>query len=214
MRLINVETWGLESFADDNAPPYAILSHTWASDEQELSFQDMGRKSIRKPEYGIQKLRGCCNQAQKDNLKYIWIDTCCINKENPAELNEAINSMFQWYQKASVCYTLLSDVQPGDDPYDTGSKFHSSRWFQRGWTLQELLAPKDLRFYNREWIWIGSKEDMPDEIEAITGISRQYLLGWQDFRQASVAQRMSWMAKRQTSKKEDKAYCLLGCNEK
>ncbi|KAM0554138.1 hypothetical protein ACHAPJ_006937 [Fusarium lateritium] len=158
----------------------------------------------------MQKLRGCCNQARKDNLKYTWIDTCCINKENPAELNEAINSMFQWYQKASVCYTLLLDVPPGDDPCDAGSKFHTSRWFQRGWTLQELLAPKDLRFYNREWIWIGSKEDMPDEIEAVTGISRQYLLGWQDFRQASVAQRMSWMAKRQTSKKDDKAYCLLG----
>ncbi|RTE69319.1 hypothetical protein BHE90_016301 [Fusarium euwallaceae] len=210
MRLINVETLRLETFVDDNIPPYAILSHTWGADEEEISFEDILKGTIEKPGNGTKKLKGCCSQSKEDHLEYAWIDTCCINKESSKELDEAINSMFQWYRKASICYTYLFDVPHGDDSWEPGSKFFSSRWFLRGWTLQELLAPGELRFYNQEWTFIGTKADMSSAIESITGISRRFLLGWEDFRQASVAQRMSWAAKRKTSRKEDTAYCLLG----
>ncbi|KAJ4168311.1 hypothetical protein NW754_013645 [Fusarium falciforme] len=210
MHLINVETLRLETFVGDNIPPYAILSHTWGADEEEVCFEDIWSGNIEKPGNGTGKLKGCCNQAKEDHLEYAWIDTCCIDKKSSKELDEAINSMFQWYKKASICYTYLSDVPHGDDSWDPGSKFFSSRWFQRGWTLQELLAPEELRFYNREWVSIGRRSDMSNEVERITGISREFLLGWKDIRKASVAQRMSWAAKRKTSRKEDSAYCLLG----
>ncbi|KAM5364137.1 hypothetical protein ACJZ2D_011638 [Fusarium nematophilum] len=211
MRLINVETLELETFVDDRKiPPYAILSHTWGPDGEEISFDDIQSGNIEKPGNGTKKLKGCCNQAKEDHLGYAWIDTCCIKKEADRELAEAINSMFQWYSKAFICYTYLSDVPNGDDPWIPGSKFFSSRWFERGWTLQELLAPEKLRFYDQEWASIGTKEDLSDAIVRITGIPQNFLLGWEDFRQASVAQRMSWAAKRRTSRREDTAYCLLG----
>ncbi|KAH6974273.1 hypothetical protein BKA56DRAFT_634228 [Ilyonectria sp. MPI-CAGE-AT-0026] len=210
MRLINVETLRLESFVGDKIPPYAILSHTWGADVDEISFEDIQKRNIAKSGSGIKKLKGSCNQAKQDHLKYAWIDTCCINKDSSKELDEAINSMFQWYLNATVCYTYLSDVPQGDDSWDPDSKFNSSRWFQRGWTLQELLAPETLRFYDQDWTLIGTKIEMSTAIEAITGISLQFLCGWEDLRRASVAQRMSWAAKRKTSRKEDIAYCLLG----
>ena len=121
--------------------------------------------------------------------------------------------MFEWYRKAPVCYAYLSDVPSGDSHLDWGSTLFSSRWFQRGWTLQELLAPKQLRFYDQEWTFVGTKASISGAIEAITGISRQFLLGCVDFRQASVAQRMSWAANRQTSRREDTAYYLLGISD-
>ncbi|QPC63031.1 hypothetical protein HYE67_005262 [Fusarium culmorum] len=208
MRLINVDTLEMQEFFEPTIPPYAILSHRWGADNEEVSFSDITDGLTRKA--GMAKLKGCCKQAKKDKLDYVWIDTCCINKESSKELDEAINSMFQWYRRASVCYTYMSDVPEGDDIWDPTSRFYSSSWFQRGWTLQELLAPVDASFYNEEWNFIGTKADLSREIEDITGIPRKYLLGWADFHQASVAQRMSWAAKRETKRTEDIAYCLLG----
>jgi hypothetical protein len=210
MRLINVETFKLEEFFSEVVPPYAILSHTWGDDEEEVTFRDIGRGNIEKAGNRPIKFEGCCKQAKKDGLKYVWIDTCCIDKTNSVELSEAINSMFQWYRKASICYAYLSDVPTRDYPRDPGSKFFSSRWFQRGWTLQELLAPKQLRFYNLAWTFLGTKSEMSVMIQKITGIPRPFLLGWAGLHEASVAQRMSWAAKRVTKRKEDIAYCLLG----
>ncbi|GKU21783.1 unnamed protein product [Fusarium langsethiae] len=208
MRLIKVDTLEMQQFFGTDTPPYAILSHRWGAGDEEVSFSDMTNGSTQKT--GMAKVRGCCNQAEKDKIDYVWIDTCCINKESSKELDEAINSMFQWYRKASVCYTYLSDVPDGDDIWDPASKFYSSSWFQRGWTLQELLAPVESRFYDQEWNFIGTKADLSSEIEIITDIPRKFLLGWVDFHQASVAQRMSWAAKRETKREEDMAYCLLG----
>ncbi|KAK4078573.1 uncharacterized protein Triagg1_2904 [Trichoderma aggressivum f. europaeum] len=228
MRLINVKTFKLEEFLDYRVPPYAILSHTWGDDSEELSFRDVEYGSVNKPGIGSVKFRGCCRQAAEDGLSYAWIDTCCIDKTNLVELSEAINSMFRWYQRASICYAFLSDV-PGDDNFrQKGSKFQSSRWFQRGWTLQELLAPKTMRFYGtnfapsirpndtfspfrvQEWRLLGNKGNMSTPIVSVTGIPRHYLLGIAALHTASVAQRMSWAAHRDTNRKEDLAYCLLG----
>ncbi|SPJ80070.1 related to beta transducin-like protein [Fusarium torulosum] len=208
MRLINANNLKLETFLTDQIPPYAILSHRWGSDNEEVSFEDMKVGNTQK--IGMQKVIGCCQQAKADDIKYVWIDTCCINKDSSKELDEAINSMFQWYRRASVCYTYLTDVTHDDDTWDPTSKFYSSSWFRRGWTLQELLAPGVLRFYSQNWDLLGTKADLSGEIEKITGIPRKFLLGWVDFHQASVAQRMSWASKRETKREEDMAYCLLG----
>ncbi|RYP11971.1 hypothetical protein DL767_011540 [Monosporascus sp. MG133] len=215
MRLINAKTFKLEEFLDDETPPYAILSHTWGKDHEELNFRDVKEGKIDKPGVGSVKFRGCCRQAETNGFEYAWIDTCCIDKANLVELSEAINSMFRWYRRASVCYVYLSDV-PGDDyPPEDGSKwtsqrFRTSRWFRRGWTLQELLAPKRLRFYNSEWRYLGTKANLCGIVEKITGVPRQFLRGIAELRTASVAQRMSWAAQRHTKREEDLAYCLLG----
>ncbi|KAM0246208.1 hypothetical protein ACHAQJ_010299 [Trichoderma viride] len=210
MRLINVHTSKLEEYLDYKAPPYAILSHTWGNDRDELSFRDVEDGNINEASLGSVKFRGCCRQAKKDGLDYAWIDTCCIDKTNLVELSEAINSMFRWYRRAKICYAYLSDVPGDENPKMQGSKFQTSRWFQRGWTLQELLAPKILRFYSLEWCYLGTKGSTCASITKATGIPRQYLLGIAALNNASVAQRMSWAAHRDTKRKEDLAYCLLG----
>ncbi|WYZ39570.1 hypothetical protein EsH8_III_001484 [Colletotrichum jinshuiense] len=158
---------------------------------------------------GAVKLAGCCKQAKADGLDYAWIDTCCINKANYTEYGEAINSMFRWYQAAEVCYAILTDVPPKDDS-TWKSKFRTSRWFQRGWTLQELLAPTNLAFYSNDWCVLGTKLQLSTVIGDITGIPARFLLGASNLHEASVAQRMSWAAKRTTKKIEDVAYSLFG----
>ncbi|RYP92644.1 hypothetical protein DL770_001286 [Monosporascus sp. CRB-9-2] len=210
MRLINVKTSKFEEFPDHRAPSYAILSHTWGSDVEELTFRDVEKGKTKNPGVGSVKLQGCCQQAMKDRVGYIWIDTCCIDRTNLVELSEAINSMFRWYQRASVCYAYLSDVPGDQNPREEGSKFRTSRWFRRGWTLQELLAPRRVVFYNSEWHRLGAKAQLRTVIEEITGIPQRFLTGGSNVESASVAQRMSWAAPRQTTRKEDLAYCLLG----
>ncbi|KAI0537703.1 hypothetical protein GGR58DRAFT_513583 [Xylaria digitata] len=210
MRLINVNTFKLEEFLEHKAPHYAILSHTWGEDHEELSLRDVQEGIIDKPGVGSVKVQGSCRQAKKDGLGYVWVDTCCIDKANLVELSEAINSMFRWYKRASICYAYLSDVPSNDLPRRHGSKFRASRWFQRGWTLQELLAPKNLRFYNSEWHTLGTKGSMWAILEEITGVPRRFLLGIAELYTAGIAQRMSWAAQRDTKRKEDLAYCLLG----
>ncbi|KAK4169655.1 hypothetical protein QBC43DRAFT_306491 [Cladorrhinum sp. PSN259] len=210
MRLINTKTLKLEEFDQYNTPDYAILSHTWGDDVEELTFRDVEAGMVDKPGVGSVKFRGSCQQAVKDGLGYVWIDTCCIDKGNLVELSEAINSMFRWYKSASFCYVYLADVPKDDTPRKNNSKFAASRWFTRGWTLQELLAPKYVRFYNSSWSLLGNKGTMPSVLENVTGIPRQFLLGIVELQSASVAQRMSWAATRQTKRPEDLAYCLLG----
>ncbi|KAE8332573.1 heterokaryon incompatibility protein-domain-containing protein [Aspergillus sergii] len=187
MRLINVQTFALEEFFNEQVPPYAILSHTWGNDEDEVSFRDITEGNTENANWPI-KFKGCCERAQKDGFTHAWIDTCCIDKTNSVELGEAINSMFRWYRNASVCYVYLSDVTT-DDRKSLPSQVSSSRWFQRGWTLQELLAPSRLRFFNSQWVDIGSKAQWAGLIETITGISRAFLLGRRPLSEASVAQR-------------------------
>ncbi|KAK4113427.1 HET-domain-containing protein [Canariomyces notabilis] len=195
MRLINVTTTRFEEFPEYGMPRYAILSHTWGRDIEDLTFGE---------------LKGCCEQAKRDGFGYVWIDTCCIDKTNLVELSEAINSMFRWYQHAAVCYAYLSDVHDGEDPRAEGSSFRTSRWFSRGWTLQELLAPKRLVFFSTDWHRLGTKVQLRTVVEQITGIPERFLRGSSDISSASVAPRMSWAAQRQTGRPEDIAYCLLG----
>jgi len=135
-----------------------------------------------------------------------WIDTCCIDKTSSAELSEAINSMFSWYQKSQVCYAYLSDVSSSaNDHYKAKSEFRRSNWFTRGWTLQELLAPKFVEFYDQNWVEIGTRAAMQKLLHEITGIRT-----FDDIGSANVAEKMSWASRRVTTRIEDQAYCLMG----
>jgi hypothetical protein len=206
MRLLHTSTYELSEFFG-TIPKYAILSHRW--EEEELTFQDLPSKegSMTK---GWRKVKGCCSQALKDGYAWVWVDTCCIDKSSSAELSEAINSMFNWYKKAGVCYAYLSDVPPLNlshkNVYNgTGSlPFRQSRWFTRGWTLQELLAPSEVFFYAQDWTFIESRSWIEPIILDITGIRLR------DWETACVAQKMSWASARKTTRVEDAAYCLMG----
>ena len=212
MRLLHTSSFELEEFLDERRPPYAILSHTWSG--KEISFDDLSyRREAAMQMEAFTKIEQCCKKAALEGYQYVWIDTCCIDKRNSTELSEAINSMFKWYRKASCCYAYLADVPEdcGSDRILEGDKrFARSRWFTRGWTLQELLAPKRVKFLARDWSELGTKETLLDPIQKATGIHVQVLKNITWLKEFSIAQRMSWAARRKTTRVEDKAYCLMG----
>ncbi|KAF6812049.1 Vegetative incompatibility protein HET-E-1-like protein 13 [Colletotrichum sojae] len=211
MRLIHTPTMQLKEFIG-KIPRYAILSHTWGTGE--ITLQDMqGNDPWLPSRRAFGKIEATCRQAERDGLEYAWVDSCCIDKTSSAELGEAINSMYRWYQQSSVCYAHLEDVFD-TRMYDirasgSASTFASSRWFGRGWTLQELIAPSKVVFYNAAWRKLAEKRDIVDQLEGITGIDEFVLKGGSPQR-VSVGRRMSWAAGRKTTRDEDVAYSLLG----
>ncbi|KAK5089775.1 hypothetical protein LTR70_006617 [Exophiala xenobiotica] len=206
MWLLNICTRKLEYFEGNKIPSYAILSHRWEHDEVTLQEIKDGRGGEK---HGYRKVDMCCKQARKDcpqeQLSHVWVDTCCIDKTSSAELSEAINSMYQWYKDAAVCYAYLSDVK-GDV---NSASFKNSLWFTRGWTLQELLAPENVIFFDRSWRALGTKVEHAAAVSRITGIPPFRIQSFEpsDF---CVANLMSFAAKRQTTREEDRAYSLLG----
>jgi hypothetical protein len=221
MRLLQRSSDGhfdLISVNDDNPPPYAILSHTWittATESHEVTYNELVA-GIRKDKVGYEKIRFCGERAAADGLTYFWVDTCCINKSTSDELGAAINSMFRWYQRAAKCYVYLSDVSVTAEATDAeasrGSwedEFRSSRWFTRGWTLQELIAPTIVEFFSKEGKPLGSRTSLEQIIHDITKIPVGVLKG-QTLSDFGVEERMTWVAGRTTTMKEDKVYCLLG----
>ena len=206
MRLLNSTSLELVEFLGDQVPPYAILSHTW--EDGEVSFHYM-RDSAGKGLRGLAKITGCCRQAREDELDWVWIDTCCVDKSSSSELSEAINSMYRWYANAAVCYVYLFDVPPLDPFLDEG-KFTAARWFTRGWCLQELIAPREVEFYANDWTELGTKLSLKGNILKITSIPVSVLMREELPSKCLVAERMSWASKRTTTRIEDTAYCLLG----
>lgn len=263
MRLLNIDTLELHEFFERNIPRYAILSHRWEKDE--VTFEDVTSKQNLQAA-GWRKIKNFCKfvgqiRPQKEErigpfsskqdseqtrlFDWAWVDTCCIDKRSSAELSEAINSMYKWYQAADVCYVYLSDVscepegarshedllgvisriyynsttplvtyiEPGDFTWyqaghiDEPKSFASSAWFQRSWTLQELIAPKRVLFIDREWKLFGSRHLMSDRLSVITGIEQ---VGMLNLSNSCVATKMSWAAKRNCTRSEDVAYSLLG----
>ena len=206
MHLLHTRKLKLKEFIGKKVPRYAILSHRWGAEE--ITLQDIKTgEATRLP--GYKKVKNACYVALKGGYKYIWIDTCCIDKTSSAELSEAINSMYRWYEDAEECYVYLEDLPPGTINYEAAKKFRESIWFTRGWTLQELIAPSTVIFLDSEWQAIGDKSSLQQIISEITGIPGGFLLG-DDLGHASVAQRMSWASKRETTRIEDTAYCLMG----
>lgn len=218
MRLIKDEGHGdlhLVEYHEDQIPHYAILSHTWGVDEEEVTYNDF-TKDIDKRKADWEKIEFCRQQAAVDDLQHFWIDTCCIDKASSAELTEAVNSMFRWYHDAAKCYVYLSDVpmhEYEENEYISGrpweATFQGSRWFTRGWTLQELIAPTSVEFFSREGKRLGDKRSLERLVNETTRIAVQALRGspLSDF---SAAERRAWAAERKTTRKEDEAYCLLG----
>ncbi|KAI9062594.1 HET-domain-containing protein [Trametes sanguinea] len=217
MWLLNTFDGTLRFFEPGAIPPYAILSHVWRRG-QEQSFQEVMTLTSAIPvpgDYGLPrglspKLWGFCDFARNRGYRWVWVDTCCIDKTSSAELSEALNSMFSWYANADMCYALLDDIHSDEDPRAEMSSFRRSQWFTRGWTLQELLAPRTVVFVSLEWQSVGSNFALCDVIADITGIDEGVLLRRLSIDSISVARRMSWASKRQTSRVEDRAYSLMG----
>ena len=238
MRLLQTKTRQFEEFFDSQIPQYAILSHRWGA--REVSFKEM-RKGTAPHESGMAKIDSFCRLAAARGLDWAWIDICCIDKRSSAELSEAINAMFKWYQRSGECYVHLSDVEYSSDELQLirerkdsarlfedwsplSARFRKSSWFTRGWTLQELLAPQKSKvlFLDADWNEIGNLPQLASAVSQIAGIEESFM----GFKQsssstewmaaltlradASVAKRMSWASRRQTSREEDMAYCLLG----
>lgn len=206
-RLLHTITLTFESPLNTNhlsSRHYAILSHRWArNNDDEVLFDDIASGRARQ-KVGVSKVEGTAKKAKAAGIEWIWIDTCCIDKRSSAELTETINSMYRWYADAVCCYVYLQDVGP-----DSGKSLYESEWFERGWTLQELIAPRSVEFYNSEWKPLGSKLQLADGISQRTGIHVDLLRG-NDFQEYSIAQKMSWASNRTTTRPEDMAYCLLG----
>ncbi|CZR66030.1 uncharacterized protein PAC_15930 [Phialocephala subalpina] len=209
MRLLEIKNRGEFKFTKnlvEDIPPYAILSHTWGEDDDEVTFQDL-MQSAGENKTGYRKIQFCEKQAAKDGLKYIWIDTCCIDKSNSTELGEAIISMFHWYGKANKCYVYLPDVSAHGSEWK--SAFRKSRWFTRGWTLQELIAPSSVEFFSKEGEQLGDKISLGQEIYEITGVPIGALQG-EPLSLFSISERVSWARNRETKRAEDGAYSLTG----
>jgi hypothetical protein len=218
MRLLRYEIDGrltITSFDDNAIPRYAILSHTWGADAEEVTFAELAQDDGKhKP--GYKKIRFCGEQAEQDGLRYFWVDTCCIDKSDKAELSFAIQSMFRWYQNATKCYVYLSDVSTKKRKLEDmltqlswESAFRSSRWFTRGWTLQELLAPNIVEFFSQEWECLGDKTSLRLLIQKITGIPCE-ALNRTPLSRFSVDERLRWKGDRETKREEDAWYSLSG----
>ena len=232
MRLMDTRTGHLEEFTLSNVPKYAILSHTWS--EKETTYQDVQKRlvfipppttiselnlctSTTFPNLG-EKIVSCCKLALENGHKWIWIDTCCIDKTSSTELSEAINSMFEWYQNAEICIAYLEDVHDTNffrSPLVTSIGMgpptrRIGRWFYRGWTLQELIAPSTVLFVTSSWEIIGTKAALASSISSITGIDAALLLLKSSVSDYTILQRMKWASIRETTRIEDMAYSLLG----
>lgn len=199
---------------------YAILSHRWGKPEDEVTFEDMRSGSdLLKEKDGYRKLEYCCRQAHQDGHRYVWIDTCCIDKSSSAELSEAITSMYSYYEQSQVCYVFLDDIER-DSATTTGDEYFrghlprisQSLWFTRGWTLQELIAPPKVKFFDSFWQFIGYKTDnqMSRQIQDATGIHPSILRHPTAAKAVSISGRMSWAARRTTTRIEDASYSLMG----
>ncbi|KAH6653642.1 kinesin light chain [Truncatella angustata] len=218
MRLLQRDDTGKYSLTPDlpagDVPPYAILSHTWGANE--VVFGDLARPEDEwQHKHGYEKIEFCTKQARQDGIQYFWVDTCCIDKSDSIELQTAINSMFRWYRDAKRCYVYLADVSrtvvsgPRQSTTPWEADFRNSRWFTRGWTLQELIAPKTVDFYSKEGSWLGDKRSLELQICDVTNIPVKTLRGapLSDF---TVSEREAWAGNRQTKYEEDMAYSLLG----
>ncbi|KAK4560468.1 hypothetical protein LTR86_005664 [Recurvomyces mirabilis] len=202
-RLIDTRTLSIRLVEPGNQVRYGILSHFWGPEE--MSYEEFVNEQARDSR-GFQKIWECCKLALEHGLDYMWVDSCCIDRGSSAELSKAINSMFAWYASAAICFVYLADVGMPT----ISAQIFGSRWFTRGWTLQELLAPRNVRFFDCGWRLLGTLWELTNVVKDITGLETALLRHEKPISAYSVAQRMSWAASRVTTRLEDMAYCLLG----
>jgi hypothetical protein len=215
MRLLNTKSLKLQLFVPSHVPDYVILSHRWSTpSDEECTFQDITNSAMSNPnnlarkKRGFLKISGACNLAVQDGYSWIWIDSCCIDKSSSAELQESINSMWNYYAESNMCYVYMADVPDSEAGWSL--RFQNSEWFTRGWTLQELIAPIRVEFYAQDWAPIGTKFERYKEIAEITTIDSKVLVRAQELDIFSAAERLSWAAHREVTRDEDQAYSLLG----
>ncbi|KAM3422578.1 hypothetical protein BST61_g70 [Cercospora zeina] len=216
MRLLNVHT--LEFSLYHSSPPrYAIASHRWHLGH-EASYKDV-LKQRNTTSIGYRKVLGFAEFVRKSvhDMEWLWIDTCCVLQQSSEEVSEAVNSMFKWYRNAVVCVAFLEDVSE----FDLGV-VGRSRWFTRGWTLQELVAPRTVVIVTRGWGLIGFKglrpvglnmelgTELEEMLTRTTGIPEPVLKDYEYSRAIGAEQKLEWMADRETTREEDQSYCLLG----
>ena len=212
IRLLNAESLTLQQFKDEDCPPYAILFHRWAEDpsnevvyDDMAKFEDIRHSSAWKKAESAAKIVAACQKVLELEFVYLWVDIVCIKQDNPMELSTAINSMYRLYHHAGVCIVYLYDY-----PTSEVQTFSQSDWFTRGWTLQELVAPEVVRFFDKHWGYMGEIGDLAAELTHRTGIHKMFLASTMPVSYASISERMSWMAGRKTTVPEDIAYCMLG----
>ncbi|KAF3762837.1 hypothetical protein M406DRAFT_232617, partial [Cryphonectria parasitica EP155] len=201
---------------------YVIISHRWLPGGSEIVFSDMPQLaesyclsgSLQAPpgkEESLRKLHGACETVKGlagQNVNYVWLDTICIDKSSSSEVSESLNSMYMWYTKAERCLAYMSDYQVGSP-----TSFINSEWFDRGWTMQELVAPSKLEFYDANWRRFGDRSLFTRELAQKTGMRSGILSGQitaTHIYHASISHRMSWAARRTMTRKEDIAYCSMG----
>lgn len=202
---------------------YAVLSHRWGPNE--VTLHQLGTHAEELESSAVElippleKIRGACRTARNKDIRWLWIDSCCFDKRDLVETAEAINSMYKWYRTSTLCIVYLHDVKwngyvtndvADARIFDRIGQGGPSEWYSRGWTLQELLAPLELEFYDKDWVYMGTKRGLRSPIRIVTGIDERHLSGEVDFRTACIAQKMSWIAGRSTTREEDIAYCMVG----
>ncbi|THU98194.1 HET-domain-containing protein, partial [Dendrothele bispora CBS 962.96] len=221
MRLLNTNTFRVKEFLTE-IPKYAILSHTWEKDE--VTFQDIQNFDVARRKAGWSKVENACNYVRQYKFDWIWIDTCCIDKSSSAELSEALNSMYKYYAEARVCIAYLSDLGKGaKKATELVNRLKGCKWFTRGWTLQELIAPRYMVFVDKDWQRVGTRFSLRHLVSEVTSIPVYLFKGEGRDRfgdvineekgsieHYSIAQKMSWAASRVTTRPEDMAYCLMG----
>lgn len=196
---------------------YAMFSHRWEGAEP--LYKDVEGSDVfslaESP--GTRKLQSFCRQARERGFRWAWSDTCCIDKTSTSELQKSIISMFKWYRNSDITIIYLGDVS--DDSIEA---LRESVWFMRGWTLQELIAPKRIVFFKSDWTPLLTSIDLPVDnykvsttfrqlITEITGIDDDALTNFDPTsRHITIRQRMSWATRRKTTEIEDIAYCLMG----
>ncbi|KAK7448853.1 hypothetical protein VKT23_013582 [Stygiomarasmius scandens] len=207
-RLIHTPSLRLIDFAEtDVIPHYAIVSHRWL-DGEEISYAEFrevqnNRDASIKTETksGYQKIQKACSVALQFGLEYLWIDTCCIDQRENREVSRDINAMYAYYRNSALCLVYLHDAE---------KEFSSSEWFKRGWTLQELVAPSEVLFFERNWTFIGSRQQLKGRIAKLTGIDKNVLDGTVSFKSIDLMEKLRLIQKRRTTKLADLAYCMLG----
>ncbi|KAG1892775.1 heterokaryon incompatibility protein-domain-containing protein [Suillus subluteus] len=189
---------------------YAILSHRWL-DSGEPTYEEMKAGSLAAGP-GYEKLKNFCRAARQYNVEFAWSDTCCINKSSSTELDESIRSMFRWYRNSEICVVHLAKSTTIKD-------ILLDEWTERGWTLQELLAPFYIKFFNKYWTPMTNdsndkRKEATTEIlqtlEKATGVPHHEIYWQFNPGPSKVDERMAWAARRKTTRVEDVAYSLMG----
>jgi hypothetical protein len=208
LRLLDVRTYQVSVFNEAAAPRYAAISHTWGPDE--VVFKDLVNFQYATLRGGFAKLQGACLTVIKLGIEWIWIDTVCIDRSSSVEVSDSVNSIFRWFRNSQFCIVYLDDLCPDDEGSASFRQLKACRWMTRSWTLQEVIAPRDVRFFSRRWTQIGTKESLLLQISVITGVDPDVLMDADRLPDVSAGRKMSWAANRSTTFVEDLAYSLVG----